>query len=131
MSGRTALIGGVPVVILILYIPVLFILYIILAYNTGLPNPGSSRVLHNMSDIATCRINLRATVDAKQLIEQAADAMGTTLSAFVLQSAYEAAARVLHEHQLLILSARDREAFLAALAQPPAPTEALRQLLRP
>ncbi len=84
-----------------------------------------------MSDIATCRINLRATVDAKQLIEQAADAMGTTLSAFVLQSAYEAATRVLHEHQLLILSARDREAFLAAWAQPPAPTEALRQLLRP
>ncbi len=84
-----------------------------------------------MSDLATCRINLRATVDAKQLIEQAADAMGTTLSAFVLQSAYEAAARVLHEHQLLILSARDREAFLAALAQPPAPTKALRQLLRP
>ena len=84
-----------------------------------------------MSDLATCRINLRATVDAKQLIEQAADAMGTTLSAFVLQSACEAARRVLHEHQLLILSARDREAFLAALAQPPAPTEALRQLLRP
>ena len=83
-----------------------------------------------MSDLATCRINLRTTPDAKHLIEQAAETMGTTLSAFVLQSAYEAATRVLHEHQLLILSARDRDAFLAALAQPPAPAEALRQLLR-
>jgi len=84
-----------------------------------------------MSDLATCRINLRTTPVAKHLIEQAAETMGTTLSAFVLQSAYEAARRVLREHQLLILSVRDRDAFLAALEQPPAPTEALRQLLRP
>jgi uncharacterized protein (DUF1778 family) len=83
-----------------------------------------------MSDLATSRINLRTTPVAKNLIEQAAETMGTTLSAFVLQSACEAARRVLHEHQLLILSVRDRDAFLAALEQPPAPTEALRELLR-
>lgn len=83
-----------------------------------------------MSDLATCRINLRATPVTKHLIEQAAETMGTTLSAFVLQSAYEAAAKLLHEHQLLILSTQDRDAFLAALEHPPAPTEALCQLLR-
>ena len=37
------------------------------------------------------RINLRATREAKQVIEQAAALTGTTVSAFMLQQSYEKA----------------------------------------
>jgi uncharacterized protein (DUF1778 family) len=76
------------------------------------------------------RINLRTTHGTKQVIEQAAEMMGTTVSAFMLQNAYDAAKRVLAEQQILTLSNRDREAFLDALNNPPAPSKELRKLLR-
>ncbi len=78
----------------------------------------------------SCRINLRATPDAKELIEKAAELMGTTLSAYMLQNSYEAAKRLIAEHQMLMLSNRDRDAFLAAITRPTKPNAALRKLMR-
>ena len=76
------------------------------------------------------RINLRTTPGTKQVIEQAAEMLGTTVSAFMLQNAYDAAKRVLAEQQIMTLSNRDRDAFLEALNKPPAPSKELRKLLR-
>ena len=78
----------------------------------------------------SCRINLRATPDAKALIEKAAELMGTTLSAYMLQNSYEAAKRLIADHQMLMLSNRDRDAFLAAISKAPKPNAALRKLMR-
>jgi len=78
----------------------------------------------------TARINLRTSGDAKALIERAAAYMGTTVSAFMLQNAYEAAKRVVAEHEVIMLTQRDFEQFANALEKPPAPTAALRRLLR-
>ncbi len=78
----------------------------------------------------TARINLRTSADAKALIERAAAYMGTTVSAFLLQNAYEAAKRVVAEHEVIMLTQRDFEDFARALEQPPAPTAALKRLLR-
>ncbi|SEI37812.1 Uncharacterized conserved protein, DUF1778 family [Azotobacter beijerinckii] len=75
------------------------------------------------------RINLRASTEAKRVIETAANLLGTTVSAFMLGQAYEAAKRVLAEHELLILSAKDRDQLLALLDSPPAPNAELRELL--
>lgn len=77
----------------------------------------------------TARINLRTSPEAKALIEQAAALMGTTVSSFMLQNAYEAAQRLLAQHETITLSNRDRDFFLAALENPPEPTEALRRLM--
>lgn len=76
------------------------------------------------------RINLRTPHETKAVIEQAAELIGTSLSAFMLTHAYEAAKRVISEQQMLTLSNRDRDAFLDALENPPAANEALRELLR-
>lgn len=76
------------------------------------------------------RINLRTTPGIKQVIGQAAEMLGATVSAFMLQNAYDAAKRVLAEQQILTLSNRDRDAFLEALNKPPAPSKELRKLLR-
>ncbi len=75
------------------------------------------------------RINLRTSPEAKALIERAAALMGTTMSSFMLQNAYEAAQRLVAQHETITLSDRDRDAFLAALENPPEPTDALRALL--
>ena len=67
------------------------------------------------------RINLCTSADAKAMIERAAALMGTTVSSFMLQNAYEAARCVISEYDTLVLSQRDFEAFTASLEHPPNP----------
>ena len=78
----------------------------------------------------SARINLRTSPEAKALIERAAAIMGSTVSSFMLQNAYEAARRLVAEQEVLTLSDRDRDAFLNALENPPEPTQALIDLIR-
>ena len=78
----------------------------------------------------SARINLRTSPEAKAMIERAAALMGTTVSAFMIQNAYEAAQKLVAEWETINLSDRDRDAFLAALGNPPEPNEALKRLMR-
>lgn len=82
------------------------------------------------SNPGSARINLRTSPEAKAMIERAAALMGTSVSAFMLQNAYEAAQRLVAEREVITLSDRDRDAFLAALENPPEPNEALKRLMR-
>ena len=75
------------------------------------------------------RINLRTSPEAKALIERAAALMGTTVSSFMLQNAYEAARRVVADNDTLILSQDAFDAFVAACEKPSEPNEALRVLM--
>ncbi len=75
------------------------------------------------------RINLRTSPEAKALIERAAAIMGSTVSGFMLQNAYEAATRVVAQQEVITLSDRDRDAFLAMLDNSPEPTQALIDLM--
>ena len=75
------------------------------------------------------RINLRTSPEAKALIERAAALVGTTVSAFMLQHAYEAARQVVADNDTLIVSQQAFEAFVAACEQPSEPNEALRTLM--
>jgi uncharacterized protein (DUF1778 family) len=67
------------------------------------------------------RIELRVAASAKQLIKRAMAVSGLTAG----DLAYEGARRVLDEHGRMVLTGRDRDAFLAAIADPPAPTAKL------
>jgi uncharacterized protein (DUF1778 family) len=69
----------------------------------------------------SARINLRTSADAKALIERAAALMGTTVSSFMLQNAYEAARRIVSENDTLLLTQRDFEAFAVSVEHPPNP----------
>ena len=79
----------------------------------------------------SARINLRTSPEAKALIERAAALVGTTVSSFMLLNAYEAAQRLVAQHDSLVLSDRDRDAFLAAMDDPGQPNEALKSLMQP
>jgi len=77
----------------------------------------------------SARINLRTSAEAKAMIERAASLMGTTVSSFMLQNAFEAARRIVAETDTLLLTQRDFEAFTASIENPPKPKAALRKLM--
>jgi uncharacterized protein (DUF1778 family) len=77
----------------------------------------------------SARINLRTSVEAKAMIERAAALMGTTVSSFLLQNAYEAARRIVSENSTLLMTERDFEAFTSSIENPPKPKPALRKLM--
>ncbi len=78
----------------------------------------------------TARLETRVTAEQKALFQRAADLTGRSLTDFILTSAQEVAARTVREHDVLTVSERDRELFLNALLQPPAPSQRLRQAAR-
>ncbi|MFZ4076638.1 MAG: DUF1778 domain-containing protein [Legionellaceae bacterium] len=65
------------------------------------------------------RFEARITADKKNLLKNAAELSGRTLTDFVINSAYEAAVRVIQEYQQLHLTAVDRDVFIQALLAPP------------
>jgi uncharacterized protein (DUF1778 family) len=75
------------------------------------------------------RINLRTSAEAKAMIERAAALMGTTVSSFMLQNAYDAARRIVSETDTLLLTQRDFEVFTTSIEKPPKPKAALRKLM--
>ena len=77
----------------------------------------------------SARINLRTSPQAKALIERAAAIMGSTVSSFMLQNAYEAASRVVANNDTILLSQADFEAFIGACENPAEPNEALIKLM--
>jgi uncharacterized protein (DUF1778 family) len=75
----------------------------------------------------TARLETRVTAEQKRLFQRAADLTGRSLTDFILNSAQEVATRTVREHDVLTVSGRDRELFVSALLQPPAPSRRLRQ----
>ena len=73
------------------------------------------------------RLDVRLAADHKNLIEQAASLRGQSVSAFAVSTLVAEAGRIVEESTVLRLSNRDRDAFLAALENPPAPSARLRK----
>ncbi len=67
------------------------------------------------------RLELRVAPSAKQLIQRAMAVTGLTAG----DLAYEGARRVLDEHERMVLTGADKEAFLDAVRNLPPPTAKL------
>ena len=67
------------------------------------------------------RIELRVAASAKQIIQRAMAVTGLTAG----DLAYEGARRVLNEHERMVLTGTNRDIFLDAVANPPAPAKKL------
>jgi uncharacterized protein (DUF1778 family) len=72
------------------------------------------------------RIELRVAASAKELIQRAMTVSGLTAG----DLAYEGARHVLDQHQRMVLTGADRDAFLDAVVNPPEPTDRLIAALR-
>lgn len=75
----------------------------------------------------SARIEARVDPEQKRLFERAAQVEGVTLTDFAISSMQRAATQTLQEHTLIVLSARDQQAFVEALMNPPEPNETLRR----
>lgn len=71
------------------------------------------------------RIDFRTTRDNKVLIERAAAVLGRSISDFAVSTLVDAAGRVVREHEILTLSARDQMMLAEALLAPSAPPRRL------
>jgi len=61
------------------------------------------------------RISVRLPIELKHTIEEAASALGQTVSEFAISTVVREARQVLQDVQVTRLSNRDRDRFLAAL----------------
>jgi uncharacterized protein (DUF1778 family) len=74
----------------------------------------------------TQRLELRLASLAKKVIQQAMSVTGLAAG----DLAYEGARRLLDEHQRMVLSGADRDAFLAAIGRKPDPSSRLVEALK-
>ena len=88
--------------------------------------PGGP-VARDRASAKKARLEARITADQKAFFQRAAALLGRSLTDFVVSSAQEIAARTVREHESMTLSARDRETFVAALLEAPAPGKRLRK----
>jgi uncharacterized protein (DUF1778 family) len=89
--------------------------------------PAASRRKHQPArELKKDRLELRVATSAKALIQRAMAVSGLTAG----DLAYEGARRVLDEHERMVLTGVNRDAFLSAVLKPPAPTAKLIAALR-
>ncbi|MBI4320891.1 MAG: DUF1778 domain-containing protein [Chloroflexi bacterium] len=76
------------------------------------------------------RLEARVTRQQKELVQRAADLSGRSLTDFIVSSLQSAAEETIRTHQVIELTARDTEAFVSSLLNPPVPNERLRAAAR-
>ena len=76
------------------------------------------------------RFDLRLPANAKQLLMQAAEISGNTLTGLVLNAALDKARDILQNHRHFMLNAEEWRQFTETLENPPEPTEALQNAWR-
>ena len=74
-------------------------------------------------------LNIRASARQREIIARAARIRQTTVGDFVLETAFEAAHRVIAGQEHFALPEKEWKAFCDALDAPPKPIPALRKLL--
>ena len=75
----------------------------------------------------TERVQIRIDPMAKHMLERAAALANTTVSAFVVNNALEAADRLISKRERLAISQQDWNRFFDALVDPPKPNASLRR----
>ncbi len=78
----------------------------------------------------TYRFDARLNEEQKVLLQRAADLEGRSMTDFVIHSAETAAAETIERRGMLILSARETQAFADAILNPAKPGPVLRNAAR-
>ena len=81
----------------------------------------------NYSSEKAERLEARLSQKQKALIQHAADLAGRSLTDFILSASQEAANKVIREHEVITLTAKESERFVDVLMSPPVPNLALKK----
>jgi uncharacterized protein (DUF1778 family) len=76
------------------------------------------------------RVDIKTTKAAKATLEQAAYALGTTLSAFILECSMTKAREILAQSDMIRLTRKESERFISALQNPPKANAKLKRLFK-
>lgn len=76
------------------------------------------------------RIELRINPEDKQIIKNAAELKGLSISAYIISHILPSAKQELTEKENLSLNNTDRDFFFDLLSNPPAPNYSLKKLMR-
>ena len=87
------------------------------------------KLVENMANLATERINVRSTVDAKNVIEQAANLLGLSVSSFMIQSSFERAKELLKSNHELKVNNADRDMLINLLENPRPANDEMKNLM--
>ncbi|MEQ1450464.1 DUF1778 domain-containing protein [Acinetobacter lwoffii] len=82
-----------------------------------------------MANLATERINVRSTVDAKNVIEQAANLLGLSVSSFMIQSSFERAKELLKSNHELKVNNADCDMLMNLLENPRPANDEMKNLM--
>lgn len=82
-----------------------------------------------MANLATERINVRSTIDAKNVIEQAAGLLGLSISSFMIQSSFERAKELLKSNHELKVNDADRNMLMNMLENPSPANDEMKNLM--
>jgi uncharacterized protein (DUF1778 family) len=96
-------------------------------------NPGNHMQLADPAQsikLRASRLEARISSEQKALLQHAASLSGRTLSEFIVQSAQEAASRIIKEQELVQLSRAEQFAFVETLLNPPKPNARLRKAVK-
>lgn len=78
----------------------------------------------------SARVEFRVPQRQKELIEDAAQLQGVSVSDFLAAIASREALKVIQDHSAILLTREQSARFVEALLSPPEPTAALRALMR-
>ena len=87
------------------------------------------KLVENMANLAPERINVRSTVDAKNVIEQAANLLGLSVSSFMIQSSFERAKELLKSNHELKVNNADRDMLMNLLENPRPANDEMKNLM--
>ena len=73
------------------------------------------------------RLEARLSCTQKELIQHAADLQGRSLTDFVISTSQEAARKVIREHEIVTLTAKESQSLVRALLSPSEPNAALQK----
>ncbi|MEB3768390.1 DUF1778 domain-containing protein [Acinetobacter sp. MD2] len=82
-----------------------------------------------MANLATERLNVRATTEAKHMIEQAANLLGLSVSSFILQSSFDRAQDLLKSTYNLSVNNTDRDLLMDLLENPRPANDEMNKLM--
>lgn len=87
------------------------------------------KLVENMANLATERINVRSTVDAKNVIEQVMNLLGLSVSSFMIQSSFERAKELLKSNHELKVNNADRDMLMNLLENPRPANDEMKNLM--
>lgn len=76
------------------------------------------------------RVSARIPLQVQETLELAAAMVGATVNQFMVQTALREAERIIEQERVIRFSAREAEAFIQALENPPPPNAKLKAALQ-